>query len=221
MNYAKDAETYAAGSNVTKISIYTNNNATATITNNARNINVLKTNEINSDFNYIDGVMDKKILFTGNNIENIEKYLKEYDNTFNISNYDVEIDNLFEGYYFLTLTEKIGEFVTNSSYKIFVKDNIVASILDDTREIQEEEVNNLLEESKNIQLNKVEIENYKKKALRKSNIESGQKLGDIVEEKVLYTYNCEDKKKEVLIYDIYENELGSREMTLQSFSMEN
>lgn len=177
---------------VTKTRLYCKDNIFIGSSKNANNL------KENTNLNKLDEQKkyypDKDIMFyTQNDISSVSDFLKTKNKNFNISNYDIKINDSFyndEIVKTIYLEYKIGDFYTNSGYTVILENNKIKEVVDNSIELNlnEEEI----EELEQYKLSEEKLLEYKNKA--KNEILS---KNDIL--------ISEDEQSIKLIYDIKEN----------------
>lgn len=134
-----DCISYANGksyddSRVKDISFYGEHNTTFT----NRSAQILSENSSIDESN-VTKIYEQKFFFDGteDSKQNLVNAIKQINYSFNPEEYEMNVYQLKDegGYYTIDFVYKEGEFYTNSSYTLMVKDNYVSQITENTKEI--------------------------------------------------------------------------------------
>lgn len=210
LEYAGAAQTYPEGSNVTSLIQYSNDGGYTKLSDyrvNTYNLEVMKSKAKVENLGYnttiikeIPNIRDTNIEFTSGYYEDIFDAISDYDNNFNKDEYSI-VENktmLDEETYTIVLTRKIGEFYTESQYKIFVNNSKVTKIVDSTIYISEEEKNNIL----STDIETINTSQYSALATA-SNVQNYEILNSkISNQRTYYMYN-KDGKKQIIVYNTF------------------
>lgn len=226
LEYAESAQTYPEGSNVTSLIQYSNDGGYTKLSDyrtTTYNAEVMQAQARVENLDYtptiikeIPNITDMNIEFTSGYYENIFETIREYDDTFNSAEYAIEENKtmLDEETYTIILTRKIGEFYTESQYKIFINNGIVTKIVDSTVDISEEEKNNILDTNLEI----ISTSQYETLAIE-NNIDNEETLNSKISNQRMYYIYSKDKKKQVIVYNTYEYANGTSTVLSETYDI--
>lgn len=151
---------------------------------------------------------NKDIMFyTQDDISNVSEFLKTKNKNFDISNYDIKINDSFyndEVIKTIYLEYVIGDFYTNSGYIVILENNKIKEIIDNSVELNlnEEE----LEEIEQYRLSEEKLLEYKDKA-KNEILSNNNILIDEEEQSIKLIYDIKENKKYIsIIYKIKDKE---------------
>lgn len=205
--YALSAHTYDPNSNIGHIGLYADN-SDLVIKKSARSLLSTDDSELKS-LNYMDISLMKNRTFDKENMNNIYSFIKEINPDFNENNYDIRIDNICDNNYAITLTLKIGNYITNSVYNVFVKNNYVSSIVDNTVSLDDNIKHSLEQETENISLTNQYKKSAKSNVLRKNG-------GTVTNQNVTYYYDINTNTRKCIVYNTHSLEENSTAIAVLS-----
>ena len=192
--YGLSAYTYDPATNISNIGLYADNSGLV-IKKSARSLLTNDDSKLKS-LNYIDISSMTDRTFDKENMDNIYNFIKNFNPDFDVNNYDIKISNICDNNYAITLTLRVGKYITNSVYNVFIKDNYISYIVDNSIPLNNNEKESLKKESENI----LKTNEYKK--IAKNNI-LNKNNGVVSNQNVTYYYDINTNTKKCIVYNTH------------------
>lgn len=192
--YGLAADTFDPATNISNITLYADN-PDLVIKKSSRSL-LTSDNSKLSSLNFVDINLMTNRIFDQNNMNNIYDFITEINPDFNASDYDIKISNICGNNYVVTLTLKIGNYITNSVYNIFIKDNTISSVVDNTKKVDSSAKQSLKNSTVNYSLSG----QYKQSVKNAILAEQG---GTITDQKITYYYDIDTNTKKCIVYNTH------------------
>lgn len=159
---------------------------------------------MNNEFEYPENYkFITPVAFDVNNLNSITVAFEQINKNINLNDFDVSINNSVDNNYNIKLTQKVNGMLTNSAYYVIVEDGVITTIVDYSKEINNDEIlkiNNSINTLNNQEKINSKITEFKSNARNKVLTSNAIGTIKIKDQTTYYYYDLDSNELKALVY---------------------